>query len=298
MKTYYDILGIKRNATIEEIKSAYRKLSTKFHPDKNNGDEFFKEMFQSIQGAYEILSNPSKKQIYDSSIANPTNTYSENEVFDDLIIKIAFQIILENNASTAFIQRKFSIGYNRANKISEQLELLGIISSYPNYKVLVSQDGLKHIFLTKFPDRTTEINELSNKNTEIITKTDIPYTYNKPSNKSSVVSIWSSVIIWRRIKWTLIVIDIILALIILGNRNISLNTGEEINIKAISGINLRIEPNSNAAIIILIPYNESVKIISDDGPFETISGKYAKWIKVEYRRKTGWIWSGFTDYNK
>jgi curved DNA-binding protein CbpA len=84
MKNYYEILGISRNATPEEIKKAYRKLSMKFHPDKNEGDAFFEEMFKKIQEAYEVLSNASKRHQYnamlDSQQGNPEEfrRYQEN----------------------------------------------------------------------------------------------------------------------------------------------------------------------------------------------------------------------------
>lgn len=58
---YYDVLGVKRNATIDEIKKAYRKKATTEHPDKG-GDE---KKFQEITNAYHVLSNPEKKQMYD-----------------------------------------------------------------------------------------------------------------------------------------------------------------------------------------------------------------------------------------
>jgi curved DNA-binding protein CbpA len=66
MKDYYYILGLKSSATTEEVQKAYRKLSLKFHPDKNDGDEFFTERFKEIQEAYEILKDNSKRKEYDN----------------------------------------------------------------------------------------------------------------------------------------------------------------------------------------------------------------------------------------
>ena len=65
MKDYYYILGVKSTASLDDIKKAYRKLSLKFHPDKNDGDDFFTERFKEIQEAYEILSNKEKRSNYD-----------------------------------------------------------------------------------------------------------------------------------------------------------------------------------------------------------------------------------------
>ena len=66
MKNYYYILGIENNASESDIKKAYRKLSIKFHPDKNKGDKFFENRFKEIQEAYETLLNRNKRIIYDS----------------------------------------------------------------------------------------------------------------------------------------------------------------------------------------------------------------------------------------
>lgn len=65
MSNYYDLLGITSSATAEEIKKAYRKKAVKYHPDKNQGDAEAEKKFKEISHAYEVLSDPQKKQIYD-----------------------------------------------------------------------------------------------------------------------------------------------------------------------------------------------------------------------------------------
>ena len=60
-RDYYDILGVGRSASAEEIKKAYRKLAIKYHPDKNQGDKASEEMFKEAAEAYDVLSNPDRK---------------------------------------------------------------------------------------------------------------------------------------------------------------------------------------------------------------------------------------------
>jgi molecular chaperone DnaJ len=64
-RDYYDILGVSRQADQAEIKSAYRKLAIKYHPDKNPDNKEAEEKFKEAAEAYEILSNPDKRQRYD-----------------------------------------------------------------------------------------------------------------------------------------------------------------------------------------------------------------------------------------
>lgn len=62
---FYEILGLKKGASEAEIKSAFRKLAVKYHPDKNKGDKKAEEKFKEINEAYGILSDPEKKKKYD-----------------------------------------------------------------------------------------------------------------------------------------------------------------------------------------------------------------------------------------
>lgn len=64
-RDYYDVLGVSKSASPEEIKKSYRKIAIKFHPDKNPDDKEAEEKFKEAAEAYEILSNPEKKQRYD-----------------------------------------------------------------------------------------------------------------------------------------------------------------------------------------------------------------------------------------
>ncbi len=64
-RDYYDILGVEKNASAEEIKKAYRRTAIKYHPDKNPGDKEAEEKFKEAAEAYEVLSNPDKRAHYD-----------------------------------------------------------------------------------------------------------------------------------------------------------------------------------------------------------------------------------------
>src|ERR1700712_1260159 len=61
----YRALGVQRSASADEIKKAYRKLARQHHPDNNAGDAKSEDKFKEIQGAYDILNDPEKKQAFD-----------------------------------------------------------------------------------------------------------------------------------------------------------------------------------------------------------------------------------------
>ena len=72
-KDYYEILGVKKSASAEDIRKAFRKLARKYHPDVNPGDKSAEERFKSISEANDVLSDPKKRKIYDQ-----VGFYSDN----------------------------------------------------------------------------------------------------------------------------------------------------------------------------------------------------------------------------
>lgn len=62
---YYELLGVARKASLKDVRAAYRKLARKYHPDLNPGDKAAEEKFKQIQEAYDVISDPKKRQMYD-----------------------------------------------------------------------------------------------------------------------------------------------------------------------------------------------------------------------------------------
>src|SRR5204863_8278388 len=70
---YYELLGVPRKASAKDIRSAFRKLARKYHPDLNPGDKSAEEKFKQLQEAYDVLSDTKKRQMYDQ-----VGFYSDN----------------------------------------------------------------------------------------------------------------------------------------------------------------------------------------------------------------------------
>lgn len=76
MSNYYDVLGVSKTATADEIKKAYRTLAFKYHPDRNPGNAAAEEKFKQISAAYDVLGDESKRRQYDMGYSS--DSYSSN----------------------------------------------------------------------------------------------------------------------------------------------------------------------------------------------------------------------------
>jgi curved DNA-binding protein CbpA len=299
MKNYYDLLGVSETASQEEIKQAYRLLSQKFHPDKNDGNAFFEEMFKNINESYSTLGDITSRKKYDESLLFITdgNANIDTSEYDPLLSDAIANIIINNQASASLLQRKLKLGYNRTERLIIQIENLNIISKPDNNnqrRILVDKYGVVNVLAqNNFPTK----NFLES--FELYTPKIEQQVYTNYSNKKT--SEWDVVKRWKNISYLFWALNVCLILFVFlvhkkSSSNISNNTEKSSNIGrviSIKGLNMRANSNSNSDIIISIPYNQEVIIIDENGPLETINSKNENWYNIKYKNLSGWVWGGY-----
>lgn len=131
MRDYYYILGVDENASPEQIKSAFRKLSMKFHPDKNNGEKFYEDQFKAILEAWDVLSDPAKKAGYDQQLKRYRSAAANIAYKDALIRKYEEELRSRGTVPQQPVlqQQDFSMSH-RTIIITASLMVLFFVSLY------------------------------------------------------------------------------------------------------------------------------------------------------------------------
>ncbi len=103
-KEYYEILGLKADASSEEIRKAYRKMALHYHPDRNRGDATAEQRFKAISEAYGVLTDPEKRRLYDMSRAAGTRPDAGGEPWAYSSQEDILKDLLRNPEAAAIFQ--------------------------------------------------------------------------------------------------------------------------------------------------------------------------------------------------
>ena len=172
MKDYYYLLGLNRNASDDDIKKAYRKLSKKFHPDVNDGDLYFTERFKDIQEAYEVLSDSKLKLNYDNLRSGSSENIKTPPAEPEILLFTADKDAIK-------IGEKITFNWSTINGSSVFIEPLG--------KVELNGRITYKINDSKFDKIDFVLKVLSNQN-KIVAKETISISVLKPKSNSTVDS--------------------------------------------------------------------------------------------------------------
>lgn len=158
---YYKILGVKRNDDIKEIKKAYHKLAVKYHPDKNPGDKNAEEVFKDISEAYEILSDPQKRQNYDmfgrESIGS-NFTVDPMRIFEEMFRNLS----MDNFIPDPFEESGLNRNIRRMNLNSMDISTMSGFNNMSGYSQSISTtiiNGKKHTKIVTTENGKTSVRE-------------------------------------------------------------------------------------------------------------------------------------------
>jgi DnaJ-class molecular chaperone len=146
MECHYKVLGVSKDATLDDIKRAYRKLALKYHPDKNNGDS---NMFKKINQSYQILSDSTKRKDYDTRNFRFTDVLSN---IVNLFFKMATDIKNSSNTNTVPVSTiinvkiaLYDIYFAKIKKIVCKIKQSNLIVLKPFYISLLNYKN-KYVF--------------------------------------------------------------------------------------------------------------------------------------------------------
>ena len=181
-KDLYDILGVSKDATLKEIKSAYKELSKKYHPDKEGGDQ---EKFKEINNAYRILSDEAMRNDYDLTGNTDTNKFNK-------IKKIAVDLFFETISSLgdqALYEDVFKRMINKLYSDISQARQGNNVNknAINNFKKLKSRiKGKDNFFLNIVEDKIIQIEEMCKRNNEKIVTMEETIEFIKNYKMSSI----------------------------------------------------------------------------------------------------------------
>ncbi len=185
-KNYYYILGLKEDATLLDIKEAFRKLSLKFHPDKNteNDNNFWSDRFIEIKEAYDTLSNENKRKEYDKQFDTRTTNMENNTDYEkDFVLSIENSIKLYNEKKR--LSERYYKDLNNIYPKSKKMTTAKWITCSLIFMLLV------YLIKPSFGDIS---NLFSNKpiTTEFLTSDTELYIYTEPDVKSEKIGLFKA----------------------------------------------------------------------------------------------------------
>lgn len=295
MIDHYQILEIPHTANQEEIKKAFRKLSFQYHPDKNGNNPEAYEKFLAVKEAYEVLSDESKKLLYDANYH--TIQYGADKKLDPLFMDAGKIVMINQSCSLSLLKLELGINSERAKKIIQELEIEGIVAPLkgPLRQILLTKEEFEYKYNVIIPQNFRSSNV---KDEDYIVRPD-GYSPKKSTGnlfkriRQIAILTASALLVYEyREPIGVALSDFYTEYIeqYVPNSDTNENTGI---VQAKSGLKMRSEPSVEAKLIIVIPNGTKVSILQTDGPNETINGRSANWYKVNYESNSGWVWGGF-----